>query len=86
MELRKIRNPLHFFLTNKSGFKPKVNAGVKEKQFTAPMSGFIPVHLADSPLPALCEEKIEIRFPDGIQVILTGPASLSVAESLISRR
>jgi len=86
MELSKIRNPLHFSLTNKSGFKPKVNAGVKQKQLTAPLSGFIPVHLADSPLPALSEEKIEIRFPDGILVVLTGPTSLSVAESLISRR
>ena len=86
MELRKIRNPLHFFLTNKSSFKPKLSAGVKQKQFTAPMSSFIPVHLADSPIPALSEEKIEIRFPDGIQVVLTEPASLTVAESLISRR
>jgi hypothetical protein len=88
MELNKIRNPLHYFLTNKPGAKQKVNPGVKRRPISDlnPISGFIPVRLADAPLPTIGEEKIEIRFPDGIQVVLTGPASLSLAESLISKR
>ncbi len=88
MELYKIRNPLHYFLTKKSGFKLKGNTGVIRKPISVPnpISGFIPVRLADVPLPTTSEEKIEIRFPDGIQVVLIGPASLSLAESLISRR
>lgn len=73
MELCKIQNPLHYFLTNKPGDKQKVNTGVKRKPISAPsaISGFIPLRLADVPLPTAGEEKIQIRFPDGIQVVLT---------------
>jgi len=88
MELFKIRNPLQYSLTRKSGVKNKLFTPVVRKQNTAlyPVSGFIPVHMADVPQPSSGDEKIEIRFPDGIQVVLSGPSSLSMAESLICRR
>ncbi len=73
MELYKIRNPLHYSLTRKSGVKNKLFTPVVRKQNSAPVpvSGFIPVRLADVPQPAADDEKIEIRFPDGIQVVLS---------------
>jgi len=87
MDLFKIRNPLYYRLTRKSGVKNQLNASVRKPSFAAsPGSGFIPVHLAGVSHPADTGEKIEIRFPDGIQVVLTGPSSLSMAESLICRR
>ncbi len=88
MELFQIRNPLHYRLTSGSVAKNKlITPPVKRPLFaSSPGSGFIAVHLADVPNPAAGDEKIEIRFPDGIQVVLSGPSSLSMAESLICRR
>jgi len=87
MELQKIRNPLYFKLTHKSGFSTKMTSKDARVGLPASRPGleFIPVRLADQ-TSANSEEKIEIHFPSGIQIVLTGTEALTMAESLISRR
>jgi len=88
MNPQKLRNPLFDRLTSKQGILDKMKHRTSRTVLstTRPGLDFIPVRVSDPIEPITGEDRIEIRFPSGLEVILSGSSALTMAETLISKR
>jgi len=91
--IARLRNPiLHKMLTERKSFHSIVKSQKRERlQKTNPGStDFVPVQLSEPSIQDSLdssrghEHTIEIQFPDGIHIILTGSDSLSAAKSILT--
>jgi len=94
MDILKIRTPQVFRLT---GFKERKasNHGLShrvlipgKRQSEPPANvesgSFVPVKILGDPQMHTTDQRIELRLPDGIEIILTGTGSLSAVQSILS--
>lgn len=87
MDVQKLRNPRLPSLMTKQGFLNRRLRQIRTRKSLARTGlDFIPVRVSEAVEPVVGEDRIEIRFPSGIEVALTGKSALSMAEALISRR
>jgi hypothetical protein len=94
MDIHKHRNPELARLTGKKavstnigrGFRNRFLSGKKPGQTSLiPVSGsFVPVKINGDPQVFASDQRIELRLPDGIEIILTGTGSLSAVQSILS--
>ncbi|MBW6480681.1 MAG: hypothetical protein K0B37_14730 [Bacteroidales bacterium] len=91
--IQQFRNPiLHKMLTGRKSFHSVVKSHTRERlqKTNLGSTDFVPVQLSepsnqDSQHPSHEQEHIiEIRFPDGIHIILTGRDALSAARSILT--
>jgi hypothetical protein len=94
MDIRKVRNPELARLTGQKAlsvgirrrFRGNFLAAKKpDKVSSPPVSGsFVPFTITGGPQVHTSDQRIELRLPDGIEIILTGTDSLSAVQSILS--
>ncbi|TSA33496.1 MAG: hypothetical protein D4R64_14080 [Porphyromonadaceae bacterium] len=94
MDIHKLRNPELARLTGqrtiltdiRRGFRNKLVAFKRPEVLSAmPVSGsFVPFTITGGPQVQTTDQRIELRLPDGIEIILTGTGSLSAVQSILS--
>jgi len=94
MDIRKVRNPELARLTGQKTINAVIrrrfqdnSTAVKKPAPTTivPISGsFVPFTITGVPQVLTTDQRIELRLPDGIEIILTGTGSLSAVQSILS--
>ena len=94
MDIRKIRNPALVRLTGIKEHRAS-NHGLSHRVYrpgkrqpkppaNSASGGFVPVKILGDPQMHTTDQRIELRLPDGIAIILTGSGSLSAVQSILS--
>lgn len=94
MDINKLRNPELARLTGQKAINADIRRGFRhsflpgrkpELTSLLPVSGgFVPVKITGEPQVFTTDQRIELRLPDGIEIILTGTGSLSAVQSILS--
>ncbi|MFA5817636.1 MAG: hypothetical protein WC865_18700 [Bacteroidales bacterium] len=94
MDIRKIRNPALVRLTGikehrASNHELSNRVLIPGKRQSEPPANvesgsFVPVKILGDPQIHTTDQRIELRLPDGIEIILTGTGSLSAVQSILS--
>lgn len=94
MDIRKIRNPELARLTSQKTMSAGIRRRFRDSFLAAkkphltsslPISGsFVPFTITGGPQVLTTDQRIEIRLPDGIEIILTGTGSVSAVQSILS--
>jgi hypothetical protein len=94
MDIRKIRNPVLVRLTgikehrvsnHELSHRVLIPGKRQPEPTVSAVSGcFVPVKITGDTQVHTSDQRIELRLPDGIEIILTGTGSLSAVQSILS--
>lgn len=94
MDIRKVRNPELARLAGQKAISAGIRRGFRNSYLAGkrpalisevPVSGsFVPFTITGGPQVHTTDQRIELRLPDGIEIILTGTGSLSAVQSILS--
>ena len=94
MDIRKVRNPELVRLTGQKALRAGIRRRFRDSFLAAKKpdptsslpvsSSFVPFTITGGPQVNTTDQRIELRLPDGIEIILTGTGSLSAVQSILS--